>query len=220
MSGHTRFSSLVSLNVDGERIVATGDQYFFQDFDHPGAGPASHNHVYRNGAVIDSFRESHEALARLAPTIILPGHGTAYRVPDEFLTWTSAYGDEYERIHRSLMPISTHDVHFEVDSRAGWLEPYRKLVEHAGRLVYRAHVRNPYPEPALLELRMIVPDGWSGGQLRVHAGARSEIEVELEVNPPTGTVCRRTPVALELRCGDRSFGQIAEALITIGHDIF
>jgi hypothetical protein len=35
------------------------------------------------------------------------------------------------------------------------------------------------------------------------------------LRPPPGTVCRRQPVALELTVGDRPFGQVTEALVTL-----
>lgn len=220
MSGHTRFSSLIRIDIDGERVVATGDQYFFRDISRPGTGPLSHNHVYRNGAVIGSFRDSHELLASLNPTIILPGHGDAYRVPSGLLKSTAEYRDEYERLHRVLMPIGDDDIHFDVDSRAGRLVPYRTAVPEARPIVYRAHVRNPYPDSAELTLRIAGPKGWQSEPACVRADGRAEVEVRLVLVPPSGAVCRRQPVALELSCGDRAFGQVAEALVTIGSELF
>ncbi len=220
ISGHTRYATFVSFTVDGERVVATGDQYFFQDFDHPGTGPAAHNHVYRNGAVLTSFRESHEIMERLRPTIILPGHGVGYRVPDDLLAWTEAYRDEYESIHQALMPLGNEEIHFNVDSRAAWLEPYRTHLPDGGPVELTAHVRNPYPEEALLHLRLIAPAGWQADGAAVTLAARDEGRVTLRLTPLSGTVCRRLPVALELSSTGRSFGQVAEALVTVGLDRF
>jgi len=38
--------------------------------------------------------------------------------------------------------------------------------------------------------------------------------------PQKKTKCRRQPVALEVTTGDHNFGQIAEALVTIGYNLF
>jgi glyoxylase-like metal-dependent hydrolase (beta-lactamase superfamily II) len=220
ISGHTRFATLVSVAVDGERVVATGDQYFFRDFEHPGTGPAMHNHVYRNGAVLSSFRQSQEILERLRPTIILPGHGVAYRVPNELLEWTAAYRDEYESIHTHLMPLGDDEIHFNVDSRAAWVEPYRIHVPDAGLIELTAHVRNPCPAEALLRVKLVVPAGWQADEAAVTLPPRGEGRVALRLTVPAGTMCRRLPIALELSTIDRSFGQVAEALVTVGQDRF
>ena len=220
VSGHTRFSTIIALTVDGERVIATGDQYFFRDFEHPGRGPAMHNHVYRNGAVLASFRESQAVLERVRPTIILPGHGSAYRVPDEFAGWIDAYREDYERIHRDLMPLGAEEAHFEVDSRAGWLEPYRVFRNEAGAFTMTARVRNPYPDPARIELRLVVPHAWQATEAVVQLGPRAEGAAQITVNPPVRTVCRRVPIALEMTADGRPYGQIAEALITLGGDRF
>ena len=216
VSGHTRFSTLIAFDCDGERVVATGDQYFFRDWEHPGAGPAMHNHVYRNGAVLRSFADSQRALERLAPTVILPGHARAYRVPPAFLEWTGAYAEDYERIHSSLMPLGRDEPHFEVDSRAAWLEPYRIRLDEPAPIEFTAHVRNPFPHRAVLRLSMVLPDGWTGSSAEIDLPARGEGTAGVTVQPAGDARCRRQPVALDLRSGDRLFGEVAEALVTIG----
>ena len=220
MSGHTRFSAIISLNVDGERVIATGDQYFFRDFEQPGEGPAMHNHVYRNGAMLSSFGDSQSVLEQIRPTIILPGHGSAYRVPEAFYGWIDAYRVEYERIHRDLMPLGDGEAHFEVDSRAGWLEPYRVWRSDATEFTMTAHVRNPYPDTARIALRLVVPPGWRTSDVVVELGPREEGSAQIAVTPPAGAICRRRPIALDMTANGRPYGQVAEALVTLGEDRF
>ncbi len=220
MSGHTRYSTLIAFEADGLKVVATGDQYFFQDFEHPGKGAASHNHVYQNGAMLSSMRESAEAVRVLAPELVLPGHGHAYRPPAEWIEWIDRYTESYEVIHRSLMPLDAGDVHFEVDSRAGWLEPYRTALPEAQAIEMTAHVRNPFPQEATLELELVAPDGWEGATASITLRGREEGSAALRLVPPAGVECRRQPIALSLSSGGRQFGQIAEAIVTIGSDLF
>jgi glyoxylase-like metal-dependent hydrolase (beta-lactamase superfamily II) len=220
ISGHTRFATLIAFEVDGERIVATGDQFFFQDFDNPGTGPAAHNHVYRNGAVLTSIRESVEFMRELAPTVILPGHGPAYKVPPDFNTWIAAYAEDYERIHSSLMPLGADEAHFDVDSRAAWLEPYRTRAEPDTTLEFQAHVRNPYPTEATLQLSLSVPEGWGASTASLRLAARAEGTARLTVHVPAATSCRRQPIGLELSGPDRVFGQVTLALVTVGSERF
>ena len=220
MSGHTRWGTLIEFEVDGMQVVATGDQYFFHDFGEPEKAPIMHNHVYRNGALLESFAESNKLMFKIKPDLILPGHGNAYRTSNVFYKKLSEYASDYLELHRRIMPLEDRDVHFNVDSRAGWLEPYRTLREEPCELCFRAVTRNPYNKTAKLHLRLVGPEGWKTSSRSVSAEARAETSVELSITPPKETKCRRQPIALELNIGDHCFGQIAEALVTIGYKIF
>ena len=90
--------------------------------------------------------------------------------------------------------------------------------DNLGPIKFTAYVRNPLPQQAELVLRLVGPDDWLGEEIRVTAGPREEVSAELTITPREGTVCRRQPIAMELTICDRAFGQIAEALVTIGHD--
>ena len=220
MSGHTRWSTLAELTVDGRKVIATGDQYFFENKAAPGEAPMMHNHVYRNGAFIDSFSRSRVLIEKIRPDLVLPGHGLAYETNPAFYEALADYDTVYQKIHRQLMPLGLEDVHFELDSRAGWLEPYRSLLPASGELRYRAVVRNPLPKAALLNLSLFGPAGWKGSSRSIEAGPREEIRSELTITPPPGIRVRRQAVGLDLRIEDRPFGAVAEALVTIGYPVF
>jgi glyoxylase-like metal-dependent hydrolase (beta-lactamase superfamily II) len=236
ISGHTRFSTLIEFEVDGRRVVATGDQYFFTDFESPGRTPSMHNHVYRNGAVLSSFAESTALMKRICPDIILPGHGAAYEVPEELYDRITTYTEDYERIHSDLMPLGEEQVHFNVDSRAAWIEPYRVRLDESGPIDLIVHIRNPYPRRTTLTVAPVLPGDWrteragatadvggatTPGEVAVIAlGPREEGTAHLRVVPPVDLTCRRLPIAVELIGPDRTFGQVAEALVTIGHERF
>jgi glyoxylase-like metal-dependent hydrolase (beta-lactamase superfamily II) len=218
--GHTRWGTIIAFEADGLRFAATGDQYFFQDFAHPGEGRYMHNHVYRNGAMLDSFSRSNTLMRGIEPNIVLPGHGDAYRTNRAFYQALEDYATEYIELHRRAMPLGPDDVHLDVDSRAAWLEPYRTRSDRATLLGYRAHIRNPFGQPADLSVGLVGPQAWRGSSATVRADAREEVTAELSISPPEGITCRRQPIALELTARGRPFGQVAEALVTIGHPIF
>ena len=222
MSGHTRWSTIVAFEADGRAFAATGDQYFFWDasFTDFANRDCMHNHVYRNGAALHSFRASNERMRALRPDIILPGHGDAYATASAFFDALDRYAAEYEEAHRRLLPLGEDEAHFEVDARAGWLTPYRTRLDRAAPIRYTATVRNPLPEAAECRVRLVAPPGWKAGEDAAHAEARGEVEIPLELVPPEGTVCRRQPVAIGLTVAGRPFGQVAEALVTIGHPRF
>ena len=222
ISGHTRFATMISFEADGKRFVATGDQFFFQDFERPGHGAAAHNHVYRNGAWLTSIRESVDIITSLRPDVILPGHGPAYSTTDEWFEWVARYADNYEEIHTRLMPLDEQATHFEVDSRAAWMVPYRTHhTDHAeGRadreLRFTVHVRNPYPDRTTLTITPGVPGGWRANSTEITLDGRAEGETTVRVVAPGDARVRRLPITVDLEGPDQRFGEVAEALVTIG----
>ena len=222
MSGHTRWSTLISFRADDATFMASGDQYFFTDW---GVNDftrtsAMHNHVYRNGALSESFHASNAVLRRVKPDIILPGHNSAYRTNADFYRLLDVYADDYRTLHADIMPLGAADAHFDVDSRMAWLIPYRVCLDTANTLKYQAVVRNPLPTEATVTARLSAPAGWEGETITLSAPARAEVTMTFTITPPPGTRCRRQPIALELQVNGRPYGQVTEALVTIGHPMF
>ena len=224
MSGHTRFSAAICFEADGKRFVHTGDQHFF---DRPKFSPntgtwqgvmPNQNEVYRNGAFSHSFRDSAALLAAWRPDIIISGHQHAMYTDDEFFRLLTWWGDEFERIHRAAMVLGDDEAHFEADGWGGWIWPYRLHVAEGETARVTVTVRNPMPETARLHVRLVGPEGWEGSTIDLDAGPRAEVSGELTIRPDGS--CRRQPIAAELIVGDRTFGQVAEALVTVGGAAF
>ena len=78
----------------------------------------------------------------------------------------------------------------------------------------RATVRNPYPREATLEVRLVGPAGWLGSAATLTAPPRAEVSCELQVIPDGE--CRRQPIAVELVADGQPFGQVAEAIVSVG----
>ena len=226
MSGHTRFAALIGWEADGLRFAHTGDQYFFNDG--RGDGPAdfstwtdrriAQNHVYRNGALLDGYHLSGDWLREWRPDIILSGHQPPMYTNDAFFDLIERWSDEYVALHRQVMPLGADDTHFNLDSWGGWLWPYRTYLPEPAAITVTATVRNPLPEEAELRVRMVGPDGWEGITDTAMVAARAEHAFLLSILPDAP--CRRQPFAVELWVNDRPFGQVAEALATVGGDEF
>jgi hypothetical protein len=116
------------------------------------------------------------------------------------------------------MPLGDNDTHFDLDSWAGWIWPYRTHVASPRPIPLNVTVRNPYPMAAELTVRLVGPAGWQGSSRTVAAGPRAEVSCDLTITPPGE--CRRQAVAVELSSGDARFGQVAEALVTVGGERF
>jgi len=224
MSGHTRFSAAIMFEADGKRFVHTGDQHFFDRPKYDGGSGSwegvlpNQNEVYRNGCFTQSFRDSAKLLAEWRPDIIISGHQHAMYTDDAFFRLLAWWGDEFERIHREVTVLGGDEAHFEADGWGGWIWPYRIHVAEGDTATVTVTVRNPLPEPATLTVRLVGPEGWTGSSIDLDAPARAEVSGALTIRPPGP--CRRQPIAAELLVGGRSFGQVTEALVTVGGEMF
>ena len=229
-SGHTRFQSLIGFEVDGLRFAHSGDQYGFiaksslqSHVVEPVRGEAiedwatvthQENHVYRGGAHLDSFARSGTWLKAQRPDIVLSGHWPPFRADEAFYELIDERTRLYEDMHRRAMPLGEVDVHFDVDSWGGWLWPYRLHLAPGETGTVRATVRNPLPRTTTLAIRLVGPAEWTGSTATLTAAARAEVSCDLTMK--VVGECRRRPIALELVADGRPFGQVAEALVTVG----
>ncbi len=220
MNGHTRYASLIGFEADGKRIAHTGDQYFFykgaEDFEH---NRRAQNHVFRNGALLDGYVESGKWMLEYRPDIVIQGHQPAFFTDDAFFRHIERWTNDYAETAKRSMPLADTDVHFNMDSWGGWIWPYRTRLQAAQPFEITVHLRNPYPTVATLSVALTLPEGWLAPEADVVAGAREEVEISLQV-VPAATACKRQPIAASLTANGRPFGEVAEALITIGHCSF
>lgn len=226
MNGHTRFASLIGFEADGKRFAHTGDQYFFQDkegrWTHENkvgewdARQVMQNHVYRNGALLDGYQRSGDWLLDWRPDIILTGHQAPMHTDDDFFRLVDSWSREYADLHRRAMALGDDETHFNLDSWGGWIWPYRVHLNAPQPATVRVTVRNPLPKPAQLEVRLAGPQGWHGTAATLQADARAEVSCDLQITPDGP--CQRQPFAVELIADGQPFGQVAEALMTVGRD--
>jgi glyoxylase-like metal-dependent hydrolase (beta-lactamase superfamily II) len=230
-TGHTRFEQLVAFEVDGVRYAHSGDQYGYLDRAASDAGRdvgpdaaeltdwstviGAPNHVYRGGAMLDSFRRSAAVLRAWDPAVVLSGHWPPFIVDDAFHALLDEHARHYEDSHLAALPLAENDVHFGVDAWGGFILPYRVHVPEGGTARVRATVRNPFGRRAELAVRLVGGPGWVGTGAVLAADAREEAATDLEITPPPGP-WHRAPVAVELTVEGRPFGQVAEALVTVG----
>lgn len=224
MSGHTRFASLIGFEADGVKFAHTGDQYFFQQGWNGEAlppfaqNPLAQNHVYRNGARTDGYEQSGDWLLDWRPDVVLQGHQPPFHTDDAFFERIAAWSEEYKAIHRRAMVLGDDEAHFDLDSWGGWIWPYRTFLPAPGPAEVQVTVRNPFPRQAVLEVKLVGPQGWSGTSAVLDAAPRAEVSAMLTITPDGP--CRRRPFAVELVADGRPFGQVAGALLTVGGAAF
>jgi glyoxylase-like metal-dependent hydrolase (beta-lactamase superfamily II) len=215
MSGHTRFANLIGFEADGKRFAHTGDQYMYL-VDENGFydRPDRHNYVFRNGSLLDGYQQSSNWLLKWRPDIVLSGHWATTHTNEKFFQYIENYTNYYRQMHERAMPLGVDEPHFNIDSWGGWIWPYRTHLTELGKVAVTVTARNPYARAAKLDVRLVGPTGWKGTSASLDANARADVSCELSITP--NGLCRRQPFALELTADGRPFGQVAEALITVG----
>lgn len=206
LPGHTLYASALLVEVDGSRVLFTGDQQG------PGAdGRQILNYQYRNRFRSDDYIKSAELYAELRPNLLLGGHWLPQPVTDELLSQLLADGHRIAELHRELLPA---DVDLGTEGFAARMTPYRVSVAAGGTVELAVEVRNPFDRAETARVSLVLPDGWTGGTEReVELVAHGEAAVAFAVT--AAGPARRVAVAADVTVGETPFGQQAEALVTV-----
>jgi glyoxylase-like metal-dependent hydrolase (beta-lactamase superfamily II) len=212
LPGHTLYAAAIAFEVDGQRVVATGDQ---QDGGQLGARPDRLSYTYRNRFRIDDFTRSAELYQSLEPDLMISGHWDPRVVTPAYLDHLLDTGRELARLHRLLLPLDRVD--FGAEGIGVRIEPYRSVVSGGATTTFQATVRNPFGRAAQVVARAIVPPGWVVDPLVASVGmnAHEERVLTFAVAPPADATVRRSRLAVDLTVDDVRFGQQAEALVDV-----
>jgi glyoxylase-like metal-dependent hydrolase (beta-lactamase superfamily II) len=208
LPGHTLYAAALAFEVDGRRVVATGDQYARE------GDKTILNYQYRNRFRIDDFRRSAELYARIRPDLMISGHWLPRAVTDDYLAALLDAGSELAELHRELLPLDAAD--FGAEGFGARIEPYRSELRVGEVVALRVFVRNPFARDAEACVRLALPAGWTGEPAEAIAplAALGEGHVDFEVRPTAAPV-RRARLAADLTVDGARFGQQAEALVTV-----
>ena len=223
MSGHTRFATLLCLEIDGVRVAHTGDQVFFGTPDGSAFGPGAEpftNHVYKNGLDIGCYKQSLADLRAFGPDWILTGHTIPYQTSAEWYQTIERGAIAFDEVHQVLMALGDDDIHFGAESQGGKLKPYQLHLPDGGDAQFDGWILNPFPSPQRAIIQLIGPPDWESEVVEVDLGPREQKEIRIGMKLPADVRCRRHPVGLDLVVGDRPFGQVSEALVTVGYPKF
>jgi glyoxylase-like metal-dependent hydrolase (beta-lactamase superfamily II) len=211
LPGHTLYAAAISFEVDGRRVLATGDQ---QAVSGGRDGPDILNYQYRNRFRIDDFVASAELYLRLQPDLIVSGHWLPREVTPRYLERLLADGERLAQLHRELLPLD--EVDFGAEGFGARISPYRSAVAPGGMVALEVEVRNPFAAAVDAEVRLRVPSGWpEPAPQRVSLPGHGDATVRFDVTAGS-EIARRARVAAELTVDGRPFGQQAEALVDVG----
>ena len=212
LPGHTMFAAAISFEVDGTRVVATGDQQDMAWGRHP--LPERLNYVYPNRVSLGDFVKSAELYTRLDPELMISGHWPPRWIAPDYLEMLATRGAMLDDLHRSLLPLEEVDLGLE--GFAARIEPYQAEVRSGEVLELEVWVRNPFPDRDVAEVRLVLPDGWVADPVlrRLELDGRSDATVRFALRPD-GVAVRRARIAADLSIGRRRLGEHAEALVTV-----
>jgi glyoxylase-like metal-dependent hydrolase (beta-lactamase superfamily II) len=207
LPGHTLHAAAIAFEVDGKRIVATGDQQTVEP-----DGRSIPNYQYRNRFRIDDYVRSAELYRELRPDLIVGGHWGPMRVDEAQLDRLLDVGTRIAELHRELLPLE--DVDFGAEGFGARIEPYRATVAPGGELELEVELRNPFDREETGTVRLVVPPGWDGDERELTLAPRASATVALRVRAGSEPA-RRARVAADVTVGGIPFGQQAEALVDV-----
>ncbi len=212
LSGHTLYAVAIAFDVDGQRVVATGDQ---QDGGwRCGEQSELLNYQYMNGFRIDDFVKSAELYREISPDLMISGHWAPRAVTGDYLDALLDAGQNVARLHRELLPLD--DVNFGARGVGARIEPYRSLVEAGSRCSVMVTMVNPFGRRAELRGVMVVPGGWqcTPTERRRDTEPNEMVKLEFTIQPGPSSV-RRARIAVNMTAGGVRFGQQAEGLVDV-----
>ena len=210
--GHTRFAAAYEFDVDGVRVIVTGDQ---QDAGGIlGERREIQNFQYRNRFEIDDFPRTAALYKHIAPGLMITGHWGERKIDDAYLDMYAEQADEIAEVHRDLLPLDELDV--GTDTVLARITPYFSQVEAGTPAGFTVDVRNPYPAEQDAVVRVVAPIGWrvdpEVAHLRLPPSGHGEVTVQ---TVPCGPARRRARIAADVRIGDLDLGQHAGALVDV-----
>ena len=212
LPGHTAFAAAYSFEVDGTRVVVSGDQ---QDM---GWGrqprPEVLNAVYPNRVAPDDFVKSAALYRTLDPELMIGGHWAPRWIASDYLDMLETRGRMFADLHRAILPLD--DVDLGLEGFAARIEPYRSEVTAGASLELDVWARNPFADRVEAAIELVVPAGWTAqpptGRVTLDGHASGTATFRLTTS---SEAVRRARVAADVTIGGRRFGQHAEALVSV-----
>jgi len=208
LPGHTLYAAAFEFEVDGVRVLATGDQQTAEG--RLGVQREILNYQYRNRFRRDDFIQSAALYRRVAPGLMITGHWQGREVDEDYLQLLTEQGDELADIHDGLLPDD--GMLPPADGNVVLLEPFYQRVAPGAALEYEVVVVNPYDDEREIAADLVTPEGWSDPP-RASALAAPHETVRLRFAVQTPDAARkRQRLAADVTIGTVRYGQAADAV--------
>ena len=209
LPGHTLYAAAFEFEVDGVRVLATGDQQTAEG--RLGVQREILNYQYRNRFRRDDFIQSAALYRRVAPGLMITGHWQGREVDEDYLQLLTEQGDELAAIHDGLLPDD--GMLPPADGNLVLVEPFYQRVSPGAELDYEVVVVNAYDEPREVVARLVTPAGWSDPDAAsVVAEAGETVRLRFSVRA-TADVRKRQRIAADVTIGAARYGQAGDAVV-------
>ena len=204
--GHTLHAAAFELDVDGRRVLATGDQYAV------GGDRTILNYQYRNRFRRRDFVQSAELVRKLHPDLIVSGHWLPHEVSEAYFDEIERAGKRLAALHDELLPEES----FGEEGFGARIDPYRSTIGIGVPLRLEVTARNPFARAASADVSLVLPPGWTARPSSQNAVVEQHgAAVVTFVVEPAAERVRRARIGAELAVDGIRFGQQAEALVDI-----
>jgi glyoxylase-like metal-dependent hydrolase (beta-lactamase superfamily II) len=156
MPGQTEFGNALWLELDGRKIVFTGDNLFGDPSD-----PAQNGHecvVARNSAITEEgYLVAAKYLQKLKPDIIMGAHGVLMTEPAAFVERYHDWAERIIRLYQDMLPDKDYQYLFD----PYWVSayPYRADLTTEDSLTVQVTVRNFRDTPQQHRVALQLPPG-------------------------------------------------------------
>lgn len=212
--GHTRYAAAYELEVDGQRVLAVGDQ--LDGVAEGGMRRDIFNYQYRNEFGYHDFQRSAEMYQRVAPGLLIAGHRPPQPVDTELLDSLSRSGDLLVTLHEQLLPLD--ELALPASGVLARLAPYEREARPGQTLRYGVEVINPLSSPVTARVTLVVPEGWQQPaplMLPLDGLAKGTAELDVTIGDEGPGQRTRFVVAADVEIGAITLGQHAEALVNV-----
>ena len=203
LPGHTRYAAAFELEVDGRRVLATGDQQSHEN------GRMIANYQYRNRFAMDDYVATVGLYDRLRPEIMLTGHGRAQQPTEAELERLRADAHRIARLHRELLPVP------DAEGVLARIVPYRSTVEAGATAPFEVELRNPFADDAETRVSLVVPDGWASDPPHHLLVVPAHDEATVRFDVTAGRAVGPVPVLADVTIGTLELGRHADARVTV-----
>ncbi len=214
--GQTEYHSVLSAEIDGQKVAFTGDNYFMQEVLVSGKVEQKpyQTTVLRNSFQLGMHRRCIEVMNRVAPDLICPGHLGVWKCDEGALREYSNFIHRKERIFRQLVAQPSDQY---IDLFWARMMPYLAQVKPEEQLEYRLLLRNNFGTETTYQARLIAPDGWRTASefAEVTIPADGTGDLILAATVPAAADGIRRLMTAEISIEGASQGPLVEALVTV-----
>ncbi|MER9801678.1 MBL fold metallo-hydrolase [Mesorhizobium sp. M0142] len=214
--GQTEYHSMIVGNIDGKRILFSGDNLFLFN---PQAGGiqreiAIQTTVMRNSFQLEMHRRCAKVISALMPDLICPGHRKLIPMDQSRI---AEYTNYIERKEIALREIVGEPANHFIDVFWARMLPYLSTARPNSEVKYMIKIRNNLERTAIYNARLLPAFGWSPHvnteSITLRRGERGEIM--LRATAPSQADSRRRVITAEILIDNVSQGPICEALISV-----